>query len=507
MRMRRSVGRLMLAVSLACALGTQAQTNITVTPSTEYQTIEGLGGYACFKEATERSGPFYIPAPMDRYYDSLAYDLGISMVRFELSPAYWPTEGGQYNPGGDVFCGPISKNITHMQQMAARGVNRFVWTVWSPPGWMKPSGSATGPAEGAPSYSSTQSKLDPAHYTDFGNFMRDYLIHMETNGGVTPYALSIANEPRFTQPFNNCVWDPPSYRDGLKVVGPIVKARFPNIRFFGTEAMFWEVNSWLPTICGDATATQYLNAVAGHYGSASDYSSTYTQANSYGKALWGSEEETDEDHTGVSAALTQAGRLHYALAGGSASAWIGWTIGEFTPGDNTMRAPHWIWTGAKHFFRFVRPNAKRIGCSGGTSSLKVSAYKHTGDNTVTVVVVNTGGAASISLQGSGLPTSFTKFQTDATNRCVSQGSVQTSSSISIPGSGIVTLYSGDITSIFNHSQPAQVRAIDRARTGRATAYTLDGRRSVLGTNRAPANGVRVIRDDLGAHRSMIMEQR
>jgi glucuronoarabinoxylan endo-1,4-beta-xylanase len=403
-----------------------------------------------------------------------------------------------------VFCGPVAANIEHMQEFAARGVNRFVWTVWSPPGWMKFSGLASGPADGAPSCSSTLSKLDPAHNTDSANFVRDYLPHMRDGSGVEPYAVSIANEPRFTQPFNNCVWDPPSYRDALKIVGPIVKARFPGIRFLGTEAMFWEVNNWLGTMLGDATARQHLDAVAGHYGGSGDYSSTWGQASGYGKAVWGSEEETDEDESGIGAALTQAGRLHYALVDGSASAWIGWVLASLTPGGDETRALHWICFGAKHFFRVVRPDAIRIGCSGGSGSLCVSAYKHNGDNTVTVVVVNTGGSASIRLQGSGLPASLNMYQTDASHQCANTGTVQTSNSISIPGSGIVTLYSGDITNIPPCGRNEPTAGAAHVRVAHVKVYTLDGRLVGPGVT-TPRTGLCVIREGRSTKPSLTLQ--
>lgn len=504
MRRHATTWCIAVAVMAAMVVNVTGQTSITLNPSSEYQTIEGLGGFCCMNTAKLKQGPFYVDAPMEPYYDSLAYDLGISLVRFEVSPDFWPSESSAYDPDAGVFCGPVSYNIQLMQELGARGVNRFAWTVWSPPGWMKYSGETSGPAEGAPSYSSTQSKLIPSHYDEFGIFLRDYLAHMRDGSGVTPYALSIANEPRFTQPFNNCVWDPASYRDGLKVVGPIVKAEFPNLRFFGTEAMFWEVNNWLNTILSDNTASQYLDAVAGHYGSSSDYSSTWSQASGYGKALWGSEEETDEDESGISAAMSQANRLHYALAGGSCSGWIGWTISQFNSGESDSRVPHWIYYGAKHFFRFVRPDAIRIGVSGA-GGLRVSAYKHVAHGTYTVVIVNSGGGANITLQGAGIPSTFHKYQTDASHQCEDMGTVQASSSISVPGNGIVTLYSGDITSVLHgqidRSRSSGVRPVRSVRTSRV--YTLDGRLAVPGSS-VRSTGVNLIVDAKGVRRAVDM---
>lgn len=488
-------GWLSLLVAAAFCTTLPAQTTITIDTHTEHQTIEGLGAFACMKTAKVKQGPFFVDVPMAQYYDSMVYDLGISMLRFEVSPDFWPSQASAYNTEAGVFCGPVPADVEQMREFAARGCNRFLWTVWSPPGWMKYSGEAAGPGENAPSYNSTESKLIPEHYDEFGVFLRDYLAHMrDASGGVVPYAISIANEPRFTQPFNNCVWDPPSYSNALKIVGPIIKSEFPDIRFTGTEAVFWEINNWLHPILSDPVASQYLDAVSAHYGTAANYASTWSIASGYGKTLWGTEEETDENHTGIGAAMSQARRLHWALAGGNASAWIGWVLNSFTPGDESTRAPHWIYFGAKHFFRFIRPDAIRVGTSGG-GGLDVSAYKHAGHKRVTVVIVNSGSATNISLTGSAIPASFTKFQTDGSNQCANMGSVAASSSISVPGNGIVTLYSGDLTAIRRQAQRNATPAVGRRlRTAPARSYSLDGRLAAPG----PRNGVRVVTDRLGA---------
>jgi hypothetical protein len=199
--------------------------------------------------------------------------------------------------------------------------------------------------------------------------------------------------------------------------------------------------------------------------------------------------------------MSQAGRLHFALAGGSASGWIGWTQAEFNGTDAASRVPHPIYYGAKHYFRFVRPGAQRIGVSGG-GSLQVSAYKHTANNTVTVVIINTGAATSVTIAGSGLPSQFYRHLTDATHNCQSMGATGLSG-IAIPGTSITTLYSSDITATRDDVRRAVAPALRRT-SGPVRVYTLDGRLLQAVRQAAAPAGIRVQADAEGQARRILL---
>jgi glucuronoarabinoxylan endo-1,4-beta-xylanase len=490
----RIQGIALAALVAALTSGAGAQTTITLNTATTYQTIEGLGGFSCVKSVKVRQGPFYVDAPIAPHYDTLAYDLGVSLLRFEVTPGFQPTEGGAYDPAADVFCGPMPENIRQMREFNARGVNRFLFTVWSPPGWMKLSGSTSGPGEGSPDYNTTQSKLDPAHYADFGHFLVAYLKSVRDSSGVTPYAISLQNELRFTQTFNSCVYNGTAFVNVHRTVGPIIRTDFPNIRFAANEDLFGLMDmSWMTSLFGDAQASAYTNILAGHYGDAGGYSNAWTTANQYGKALWGSEEQLDNS------AMGQAQRLHWALTGGNASGWIIWTLADLFDAN---RAPTPMYFGCKHYYRFVRPGAQRIGATGG-GSLQVSAFKHTANATVTVVIINTGSATSVNIAGSGLPAQFYRYLTDATHNCQNMGSGALSG-IAIPGNSITTLYSADVTATREDLRRAASMAPVKSRlSGPVRVYALDGRLiQALGQAAAPA-GIRIEAGANGSARSVM----
>lgn len=471
---------------LLAASGVSSQ-SITINTGTTYQTIDGFGGFSCIKAAKVKQGPFYVDVPLPQHYDTLMYDLGVSLVRFEVSPGYQTAESGPYDVNADVFCGPtVMGNIQQMREFIARGCTRFLFTVWSPPGYMKPVGTANCPSDPPGCY------LDPNYYDDFGNFLVDYLSAMEDSTGVTPLALSLQNEPRYSQPFNSCQYNPTQYMNVHRTVVPIVEATFPSIQFIGTEDNsssgyhLDQWNSFMVPFLGDATLNGYMDILALHYGSEAGYDHIYNNlAQPNGKKIWGSEETHDNSYMG------QAGRLHYALETGNASGWIIWTLASlFTDaGDENSRAPQDIYFGCKHYYRFVRPGAVRVGVSG-QGGLDVTAFTNDGDGTATVVIINSGGATSATVNGSGLPGTLHVYQTSgSTDRCAYKGTSAPGTSVSLPASSVTTLYSENVTSMAR-PRDARVPTVGRqVQPRQPRVFSLDGRS--LGTSRMIGSGVRL----------------
>jgi hypothetical protein len=79
----------------------------------------------------------------------------------------------------------------------------------------------------------------------------------------------------------------------------------------------------------------------------------------------------------------------------------------------------------------------------GSNSVFATAFKHAGDNTVSVVILNTGSSSSsAALAGSGLPAQFDVYQSTSTQACVKVGTATTS--VALPAQSITTLYNGTI---------------------------------------------------------------
>ena len=149
-------------------------------------------------------------------------------------------------------------------------------------------------------------------------------------------------------------------------------------------------------------------------------------------------------------------KIHQALTAGEESAFVYWQFGGNGPavggGDLTNaalkeKAPKYV--AAKHFFRYIRPNSVRVDARvAGSPSLSASAYVHEANRTLTVVLINADPApvnATVDVPAS-MPTvrAFQAFTSQSGSFWQpSQVAVNgTKASVSIPGYGVVTLYSG-----------------------------------------------------------------
>ncbi|GJM31089.1 MAG: hypothetical protein DHS20C18_00900 [Saprospiraceae bacterium] len=151
-------------------------------------------------------------------------------------------------------------------------------------------------------------------------------------------------------------------------------------------------------------------------------------------------------------------RIHQALTTGRQSAWVYWTFAEDDNGNPSTQAltnqilgansPKYV--AAKHYFRYIRPNAYRVNTTiSGAETLLASAYAHDINGSLTIVLINTSAnAQTASLEIPEMlvgPVNFEVFTSSSGNYW--QESAITlddgSGEISVPGYGVVTLYGQD----------------------------------------------------------------
>ena len=142
-----------------------------------------------------------------------------------------------------------------------------------------------------------------------------------------------------------------------------------------------------------------------------------------------------------------------ALTAGEESAWLYWQFAEadqvtsqcLTGKREMANAPKYV--AAKHFYRFIRPNAVRVQAKvDGAPGLLASAYLHPADRTLTAVLVNSGSApASAQVRIPPQPAGLGRFEvyTSDNNRLWQHAMAQPaggSLAVTVPGYGVVTLY-------------------------------------------------------------------
>jgi O-glycosyl hydrolase len=477
--------------------------DIGVDVGQTYQTIDGFGFFGPKDVWWNSSNPshFYDQTWLDLVVDSL----GITIWRNE----YYSEESNQ-----DANWAQQRPMVEALKAKAdASGVPlRFFYSVWSPPSAMKCEGTngCWGDPTTAPHPEGLKNGgvLCEASQTAYGNWLVEGISKYEQSG-IDLYAISFQNEPLFCQFYNSCFFGYSYYRDVLKVVGPIVKAAYPNVKILGAEHMLsanmYDGKSQFPyiyesAIMRDPVALQQMDIWAYHGYSdgvnpipGSEMATLWalvrdSLARAGSRPIWMTETSGYDDTWGTGGALELAGAMFAALQYGNLAGWVHWYgHGNWIQNGTTLTKRGQV---ARHFCRYVRPGAVRVDVGAtGSSEVHVLAFQHTGLNNFIVLALNVSSSPyTVSLTGNGLPTSFTLYRTSATEDCAEQGTVQ-ADNIVLASSSLNTLVSGSVygTPVKRGHSPDRAHALRRG-TVVQRMHAVDGRI----VNRAQAPGAYVV---------------
>ena len=425
---------------------------ISVDLTTTYQTFDGLGCFPTMPTVYIPAGQFWLNKSNSYYYDQFA-DMGNSLVRFQLNTYVYPHEGQPYDWAGIVTgTGGAVGDFQEMRELKKRGINRFIFSVWTPPAWMKANNAWMGPGEGNLGAAGNENNyLLPKYYGAMASFVADYLKTVKDSTGVEPYAVSLQNEPLFQESYESCVYWPNQLDSLIRLTAPKLQAAGLATRIYGAEHMMsFEVQNWGsydtvmkadPNVYAFAVHG-YTDGVHAYYGNAPAWQNLATFMGQ--KKLWMT--ETPIPYPFI---VPTAQCLSDAINGGNLSGWTWFTFyvnfGQTTLDANTQVptswAPHLGFYACKNYFKFIRPDAIRVKATSSDQSLLITAVKNT-DAAVAVVIANTGGGdQTVSLAGTGLPSSWIYYTTSNSLNCAKSGNGD-GTNIPVPAGSIVTAWSG-----------------------------------------------------------------
>ena len=273
---------------------------------------------------------------------------------------------------------------------------KIMATPWSPPGWMKTTGSLI------------QGTLRPEAYGPLAEYFRRYIEAYRAEG-VPIYAVTVQNEPHY---------EPPNY-PGMRLEPP-ARARFVGQylgplfarRGIGTIILDWDHN-WDEyqsplQVLADSVAPRYIAGVAWHcYGgdvaAQSLVHDAHPEKNAYFTECSGGEwAPTFADNLKwfVRTLLIEATR-------GWAKGVLLWNLaldenhGPHTGGCGDCRGVVTITSASgavtrnveyyalAHASRFVRPGARRVASTSGVAGLESVAFRNADDGSKALIVVNT----------------------------------------------------------------------------------------------------------------------
>jgi O-glycosyl hydrolase len=419
--------------------------------------MEGFGGFGA-QDVYWSNGPF----TSAEFVNSLIDDLGLTILRDNLPPDFEDVNDDNDPSATDLSkfrYNSLSNHFQYLKDMKAAGLKRLIVSVWSAPAWMKTNNSINGIKADAPEYSanptSQNNQLRTDMYEEFAERCVAYLKIIKQETGIDVYALSLQNEPRFTEPYESCVFNGDALRDLIKVTGRRLRKEGLETKIFLPEDIGYldGVSSMVQPTLNDDSARAYARIVAVH-GYAFDgitanspdaqtWQTMYSWGNEYNMPLWMT--ETSGFANTMKGAVDLAKAMYTAMTFGNVSAWLHWQLSQekidgfvlmSSSGQKSKR-----YFASKNFYRYVQPGAARIKSSAPEgSNIYPIAFHNDTANTTTIVIINDNAEErKINFSGT-VPAQFQVFVTSAEENCEDHGAVNTSEEFTMPAGSIVTFY-------------------------------------------------------------------
>lgn len=443
---------------------------ITIDNSVQYQIIDGFGFFGAYDDwwATQNLWN-------DAWGDKIINDLGITIWRNEWFPPAVPgsSQDADWNKQKPVVQGLKAKADQYSVNL------KFIVSIWSPPADLKWLCSFTWAGDtNATRYAgsvttSNGGTLNPDMYSGYADWLIS-CIQAYKDAGIDLYALSLQNEPLFSEPYNSCTYTTAWYCDLLNNVVPLIKAVFPDVKIFGSENMLemeGKSDNWPyfyhQAIKNNAVAKDNIDILAVHgYSdgvvatSGSELAKMWTNhAQQFSvpmnKPAWMTETSGYSDlwiSPGIiPGALSLAMDIYSGLYYGNMQAWVWWQGSEASGisnyslmSNNTVSKKYFV---SKHYYRYIRPGAVRVKSTSDDPVIFVTAFENQAKGTSTIIIINSGSEPrSISVLGTDLPAAFTIYQTtvSATDNCREAGTLNTGPDnfFNLPAESIVTLQAG-----------------------------------------------------------------
>jgi O-glycosyl hydrolase len=348
--------------------------------------------------------------------------------------------------------------------MKEAGLQKFIVSIWSPAPWMKHNnavGNGTQNQNSAPAYTtsptSSTNQLKTDMYNEFAEYCVAYIKIIKRETGLEVYALSLQNEPRFSQFYASCVYNGDALRDVIKVVGKRFKDEGITTKLFLPEDVGYlqGVEGMVKPTLNDPEARQYASIVAVHgydlngvtaaSPNAQTWQTMFGWGAPYNKPLWMT--ETSGFKNDYDGAMALAKAIYTAIKFGNVSAWLFWSISTTNLDDyslmNSTGSKSKRYYVSKNFYKYIRPGASRIDITApDESGVYPLAFQNAAANTSTIVFINDNKetARAVKLSGTGIATNYKMLTTTADNDAKDAGAVNGNDIILLPPKSVVTLY-------------------------------------------------------------------
>lgn len=390
----------------------ETQVCIFVDPNRTFQTLVGIGG-----AITDATAETYakLPKSAQQEYLTAYYDkekgIGFTLARTSIHSTDFSSDSYTYVKDNDAEL--KSFNVKHdekyripliKQSIAAAGGNlpMFV-SPWSPPAWMKTTGSML-----------KGGKLKPEFRQNWANYYAKFIKTYEAKG-MPIWGLTVQNEPMATQTWESCVYTAEEERDFIKeYLGPTLqKEGLADKKLIAWDHNRDQVYQRASTILSDPEAAKYVWGIGYHWyetwtgsGMLFDNLKLVKQAFPDKELIFteGCIEKFNLDSIGSWALGERYGYSMINDFNSGTAAWTDWNmlldekggpnhVGNFcfAPIHADTKTGKLIYTNSYyymgHFSKFIKPGAKRIVSSSNRDKLITTAFINP-DGKMAVVVMN-----------------------------------------------------------------------------------------------------------------------
>jgi glucosylceramidase len=300
-------------VTFSSAAGTGTYT-IQVTPSTVLQPWDGVGASLTDSAATVLAAlPTAQQQTVMQELFSPSQGAGLNMVRLCMGASDMSASGnysyddvaaGQTDPTLASFS--IAHDLTHIVPLlqSAYTINpnvKIIASPWSPPAWMK----TTGSMNGVTNASTSTSQIVAADFPYLANYFVKF-IQAYGAQNLPIYAVSVQNEPLNTKSgYPTAILTANDEVTFLvNNLGPALKnANLSSVKVFSMEDN-WADTAYAQTLLQNSTATSYIAGTSFHWYAGTVGAMSTVQALNTSKGVWFTEATGTESCTGTCATLT-----------------------------------------------------------------------------------------------------------------------------------------------------------------------------------------------------------
>ncbi|HEY5583152.1 MAG TPA: glycoside hydrolase [Ruminiclostridium sp.] len=393
----------------------------TINWSGVQQEIDGFGCSGAFNQAyrLQQCNSTVQTQVLDLLF-STTNGAGLSIVRNDVGDGgVWNDVASWAHPTIEPTQGTWNTDALNddqlwfMNQAKTRGVSRFFSSVWSPPSWMKTSGTVENGGE-----------LRTDMYQAYADYLARYIKEYKSKFGIDIYAISLANEPDITTSYSSTRWTGTQFRDFIK--NNLISTFSANN--IASKVVVGETCAWgegyTTDSLNDSTACARVDITGTHSYGGNNAILPVTQSKN--KKIW----MTEVSNMGTNDSTITDG-LYWAKMindqmNSNASAWLYWwgatvksdgegLINNLNSTNNTYTVNKRLYT-LGNYSRFIRPGYVRVSAdSNPTSNVYLTAYKNPSDGKFVIVAINNGGSnKSINFSLNGFTaTSVTSYRTSS----------------------------------------------------------------------------------------------